>query len=296
MATMYGTWRSLFWPWSYEWVRPCPMYLSPAIFTHLSYDSTAGLQSFSKLVGDISCSAFEEANKSTDSTTTTSTTSSTSDSYLLRQLYQRNVAAEQAHNVTITDVLPALRDATHELRDACITALSAAQATIDFVNTRRWKRPSAADEENTQALTSSLTSLREALANFKDTHRKRIVTPYLPLLLAAQSGKEKEALPLKTLYVSFVFAANLIVVSDGIVDFMETIRGKVEKRAKNRLWAPKGLRAIGKFVFARGDEGNAAFGEDTSRGVDEDVSPEASEDYEREEVYRMKLFSSLAFR
>jgi hypothetical protein len=240
-----------------------------SILVRFSFHEIAGLQSFSKLVGDLSRSSFEEANESTVSTATSSISESpvTPDSYLIRQLYQRNLAAEIAQNLTIADILPVLKDATRELREACISSITAIQSTIDFVNTRRWKRHCALNEENKSALVDAITRLREARLSFKNVQRKHIVTPYIPLLVAAQNRKERDALPLKALYVSFVFAANLIMVSDSILEFMEKVQEKVEKRTTTRLWAPKGLRALGKLFLSRGDDRDATLGEDTSLGV-----------------------------
>jgi hypothetical protein len=237
----------------------------------------AGLQSFARLVGDLSYLTYGEATPSTSTPASSSSSAispPTTDSYLLRQLYELNINAEQEHKVSIFDILPIVKEATYELREACVTAIAAAKSTIDFVNHRRWKRPSSLDEENSQALALAMTQLREALVAFKDTHRKRIVEPYLPLIQGAKTKREKEALPLKALYVSLVFAANLISASECVVLFLETVQGKVEKRTKNRLWAPKGLRALWKLFTARGDAANAAFGEDITQGAsgeDDDV-------------------------
>jgi hypothetical protein len=45
---------------------------------------------------------------------------------------------------------------------------------------------------------------------------------------------------------------------------MEQVRTTLEKRKHSRLWAPKGLRAIKKFLTERDHEDAAAFGEDSA--------------------------------
>jgi hypothetical protein len=89
-----------------------------------------------------------------------------------------------------------------------------------------------------------------------------LIAPFMPLLRDAHTKEERRALPLRSLYLSYVFATNLIVVGDVLLSFMEQVRATLEKRKNNRLWAPKGLRAIKKFVTERDHQDGAAFGED----------------------------------
>jgi hypothetical protein len=174
---------------------------------------------------------------------------------------------------------------------ACIAGLAAAKSTIDFVNGRRWKRSSSLDAGNTDALRQASQQLREANMSFKSIHRKSLVTPYLPLLLAAQGKKGEGALPLRALCVSYVFAANMIVVADSIIELMENVQGKVEKRVNNRIWAPKGLRALGKLFVSKDHDAVGGFGEDTQPDeADEDSSDTASGGEQEEKSCRMVFF------
>src|ERR1700733_13575982 len=87
--------------------------------------SLAGLQSFARLVGDLSYLTYGEATPSTPASSSSSAISpSTTDSYLLRQLYELNINAEQEHKVSIFDILPIVKEATYELREACVTAIA----------------------------------------------------------------------------------------------------------------------------------------------------------------------------
>jgi hypothetical protein len=82
------------------------------------------------------------------------------------------------------------------------------------------------------------------------------------------------AAPLRGLYVCYVFSASIVVVSEAILAVMDTVRQTTNKRRKNRLWAPKGLRQLARALFVeKSTEGDPrAFGE--TREVKEVVTEE----------------------
>ncbi|KAJ7889193.1 hypothetical protein B0H13DRAFT_2532452 [Mycena leptocephala] len=74
-------------------------------------------------------------------------------------------------------------------------------------------------------------------------------------------------LPLRSLFVSYVFVANVVSIAEGVQLFLDAVHTIDAKRPRARLWAPTGLRSVWKLVSARVDGGDGAFGEDTSVGV-----------------------------
>jgi hypothetical protein len=120
------------------------------------------------------------------------------------------------------------------------------------------------EEQNVKDLGAAIALLSSAISMFKETHRKGIVEPYRTLISQARTMQEQEMLPLRSLYLSFVFAADLLVVANASLRIMEGIREKMEKRQHNRLWAPKGLRLIGNVIFLRTSKEDSGFGEDAN--------------------------------
>ena len=180
------------------------------------------------------------------------------DSFLVQQMYKRNEAGERQNSLRLVDLLPLLREATSELRSAASNALAAVSDTINFVNTTRWSWHSTADAlaDQENKLDSAVESLRRALSEFKATGRLRLLEPFEPHLSAADA-------PLRGLYVSYVFSASIIVVSEAILTVAETVRETINKRRMNRLWAPKGLRQLAHaFFIEKSAEGDLrAYGE-----------------------------------
>jgi len=184
------------------------------------------------------------------------------DTYLLQQICRRHDSLESLHSLHMEDILPIIKDSTADLRQACLDGVDAIQVSIDDVNTCRWRTDAATAAKCRQKFDASMAQLSAAMTVFKDTNRKMLIEPFMPLLTEARTKEAKRALPLRSLYLSYVFATNLIVVGDSLLSFMEQVRATLEKRKHNRLWAPKGLRAIKKFFTESDHEDGAAFGED----------------------------------
>jgi hypothetical protein len=207
------------------------------------------------------------------------------DSYVFRQIHQHRHAIEITHSLRFDDILPLVQESTADLRRACTAAITAVQTSLDSVNTRRWKTNGELDSQHTLQLDEATVRLRAELVAFKEIHRKRLVEPFLPLIYAAKTSHEQEMLPLRSLYLAYVFGTNLILSSDAILALMDKVTETTHKRLSNRFWAPKGLRAIGKLFTARGDKDDGAFGEDTS------PIPDAST--QREEPYGIQPSSRI---
>lgn len=76
-----------------------------------------------------------------------------------------------------------------------------------------------------------------------------------------------------------MFAANLVVLADAVVGLMEYVQLTAHKRTRNRMWAPGGLRALGRAIVSRGDASDQAAGEDHAPQPDEEL-------YDEEAPYR----------
>jgi hypothetical protein len=198
-----------------------------------------------------------------------SQSSGLTDTFLLQQMYQLNEAGELGNSLRLVDLVPLLREATFELRSAASDALSSVSHTVNFVNTTRWRNTADALIEQEHRLDTAAERLRETLAEFKTTGRLRLLKPFEPHL-----GTERA--PLRGLYVCYVFSTSIVVVSEAILTVAETLRKICNKRRKNRLWAPKGLRQLAHAFFVeKSTEGDLrVYGE--AQDVKE-IDPEGDE-------------------
>jgi hypothetical protein len=191
------------------------------------------------------------------------------DTFFVQQMYQRNEASERENSLRLVDLLPLLREATAELRSAASNALNAITGMINFVNTTRhcWHSTAHALSEQERELDSAAERLRGALVDFKENGRLRLLEPFEPHLGTLTA-------PMRGLYVCYVFSASIVVVSEAVLAVMDTVRQTTNKRKKNRLWAPKGLRQLVHALFVeKSAEGDPrAYGE--TREVKEVVPEE----------------------
>lgn len=178
------------------------------------------------------------------------------------------------------DVLPVIEEATADLRGACSAGFGATKAVLDGINMRRYARRGAKESEQQLAdLDTALDRLKTSLNQFKTSKRLQLLQPFEGVLEDAKNANGY--VPFRSLYVSYVFAANLIVLADGIVGLMEVVQTTASKRTKNRLWAPGGLRQIFKAITSRGDVSDQAAGEDNAPEAQVDVK-------EKEKPYSMR--------
>ena len=251
----------------------------------------AAFHGFTKLAGHPFIHVNPDAPESSAASTISKSSSAfAGDTYLLRQLRSRNHAAETEHNVRLGDVMSAIEDATLELRQACTRGLGAVKAVIDGINMRRYARSGARESEALLAeLDEAFDHLRACLHEFRTQKRLALVEPFQAMLERAQGGSLLDAdvqgarrghghsLPLRSLYISYVFAANLIVLSDSIVALMVLVQETAAKRKVNRLWAPGGLKALFRLIFVRVPEEQRALGEDLGQPDEEEKRKSYSE-------------------
>ncbi|KIP09379.1 hypothetical protein PHLGIDRAFT_86838 [Phlebiopsis gigantea 11061_1 CR5-6] len=245
----------------------------------VAVNRAAALNSFVKLAGH---RLAREPDSNTSAQTSSASDASDDveawqgDTRLLRQLRERHRTDEASYAVRMRDVLPTIEEATAELRGACSAGLGATVVVLDGINMRRWARGGAHESAQQLAdLDAALDRLKTALAQFKTSKRLHLLRPFEAVMEAAPTAHG--GLPLRSLYVSFVFAANIIVLADAIVKLMDLVQMTASKRTKNRLWAPGGLRQIAKALTSRGDatdQAAAAAGEDNVPEPDEEVKAE----------------------
>lgn len=177
------------------------------------------------------------------------------------------------------DVMHVIEESTADLRSACSDGLCATKTVLDGINTRRYSRQGAKDSDrHLTDLDAALERLRTALEEFKNSRRLQLLQPFESVLEDARTSEplrlRPSAVPLRSLYVSFVFATSLVVLADAIIGLMEYVQLTAHKRRKNRLWAPGGLRALGRAIMSRGDTSDQAAGEDHAPQPDEEVKEE----------------------
>ncbi|KAJ3987146.1 hypothetical protein F5890DRAFT_1571904 [Lentinula detonsa] len=253
-----------------------------------------GLESFSKLARRYT-EMLREHENSVEATSNTNSPYKASplirnipdtynDAHLLRQMTTHTLQYENTHHVRIVDILPLVESATLELRNAIIAAISATRKNLDNVNRHRWTRHPDVDGELMKELDAAYENLTATLEAFtqddENAKRMQFLKPFLALLQKEDgtflTKTEQEALPFRSLFVAFVFGTNLVSLSEAMIGMMNTVRSTIAKRQKNRLWAPKGLRKIGKLLKGAGGsgeeaDGGQAFGEDAMPGKVEDV-------------------------
>lgn len=258
--TTFKAWKSPCSASSPVLVRGLFLLLCPATYEL----HAATLRSFAKLAGEPRFGLFNQQQTSDEGPNLSSPT--TNDTYLLRRIHHRNTVVENTHNVRVQDILPVIHHSTKNLRLACLHGLETAKSNIDHVNKRRWRKNSDVDAQMSRALDEAVGKLSRALAAFKETERLALLDPFMNMIGTAKTREEQENLPLRSLYLAYVFGSNLISTSSAVLGFMEEVRDLVGKRKKNRLWAPSGLRRLWKLVGAKGDQtdGAAAFGEDVT--------------------------------
>ncbi len=218
-------------------------------------------------------SASEQPSEPSDASSASVSNVFSGDTYLLRQLRERNNATEAQHSVRVADLLPVIEDATSDLRNACSAGLASVKTLLDGINSRRYARKGATESQQQLAdLDQAIERLNICLAEFKEHKRLILVEPFQSLLQSADTTKGP--MPLRSLYVAYVFAANLVVLASAILKLMETVQATAAKRKKNRLWMPGGLRALAKAIVSRGETSDQAAGEDNVPQAEEEVKKE----------------------
>ncbi|KAK0186249.1 hypothetical protein F5146DRAFT_1065188 [Armillaria mellea] len=237
----------------------------------------AGLQSFSQLIC-MSQHLFERFHSES-----TTTIPETSDGYLLRQFHERNDTIETEHKVHISEVLPIIDRSTGPLRQAISKGIEVIKQSLNHINKNRWSRNPDMDAQTRVELDKAIEELQSTLGEFKNTNRLALINPFKPILKNPDLVVGSQTLPLRSLYVSYVFATTMINVAEATLGLMSLVSDTMEKRKANRLWAPKGLRKLWKILSAKGDQTNGVFGEDVSpHAVGRNAPEELEVDHRRD--------------
>ena len=170
------------------------------------------------------------------------------------------------------------------MRSAGVSVLAALKKLIVAVNTKRYKRGTAEQDAQLVELERALSALRTAIEDFKSDKRLLLLQPYQHLFEQADVGVLK-TVPLRSLYTAYVFTSNLMTTSNGIVVLAEHVSHTAAKRAKPKLWFPKGMRAIWKLLRSREGAGQSAAGEDTQ--PEEAVEAEDRRKYSESNIFTL---------
>ena len=219
--------------------------------------------------------------KSDDTDSVADTASSNTimgDTYLLRQFREKNIAVEADHNVRLVDVLPTIRAATADLRQSAIDVIVALKDLMISINTKRYRGGQVEQDARLVALDKALTELHATMDAFKTDRRLALLEPYKSVLAQVDAGTMRN-IPLRSLYLSFVYAANLMVVCDGVVVCAESVAATATKRTRARLWFPTGLRHLWKFLREGRSAEQEAVGEDAN--LEETVEAEDTRKYSK---------------
>ncbi|THU86398.1 hypothetical protein K435DRAFT_822159 [Dendrothele bispora CBS 962.96] len=207
----------------------------------------------------------------------------TNDTYLMTQINQVNTSLESTYSLRLTDLVPVLSKSSLPLRQGCIRGLDVVKRNLENVNKHRWAvvldpwggargKCKERDRGLEGELDEAIEGLRGILEVFREKERLLILEPFTPLLQRSSSStfgspdswteEELHSLPLRNLYLSYVFCTNLVGVAEALIPLMELVRSTVGKRRYERMWAPKGMRAVWKMVSVKGGEEGEG---DTSR-------------------------------
>ncbi|KZT71069.1 hypothetical protein DAEQUDRAFT_724415 [Daedalea quercina L-15889] len=258
----------------------------------------AAMQGFAKVVGrsprarapSTSASRASAYGDSTDSSDSSAHDSVMGDTQLFREL--RGPKHHYAPDfVSLPDLFPILHSSTSPLRNAVADTLAAVRAVVHSINTRRYKRGSGAHlAECLAQLDASTARLTGALDGFRATDRLALLEPFAPFLNsnAEQDLPRPVPKPFRSLFVVYVFVANLVAVAQAVRTLSGVVSRTAHKRPRNRLWAP-GAIALGKILGRRqkGDRGAVDDDVGGQGALGETPQGPQTEGWEREEqVYR----------
>lgn len=188
----------------------------------------------------------------------------TSDTHLLHHVFNPDVTRESALKVTLTDVLPHVRDATAELRAATIEAVASVQALFNAVNNDRLFSRSVSTAPLDENLDAASEKLRTALAGFKEHGTEAIFGAY--------GHRTRGDMPLRSLYLGYVFGSTTVIIGEVVLTLVQTAAETSARRRRSRLWGPSSLKHFVDSVLKgrRHNEEQAFCGEDQECYTEED--------------------------
>ncbi|KAI0300498.1 hypothetical protein B0F90DRAFT_1629671 [Multifurca ochricompacta] len=188
-----------------------------------------------------------------------------SDTHLLHHVFNPDITRESILKVTLIEALPHVRNATAELRAATIEGVAATRAMIDAINNDRLFSRSGPIAPLEERLDAASDKLRATLKSFKEQGTDAI--------LGAYAHKPRADIPLRSLYIGYVFSSTAVIIGEVVLSFVQTVAETTARRRRVRLWAPSSLRhVVHALLKGRRKNEEQAFGEEESNEtyVDED--------------------------
>jgi hypothetical protein len=195
-----------------------------------------------------------------------------SDTHLLHHVFYPDVTRETTLKVTLSEVLPRIREGTADLRAATIEGVTAVQDLIVAVNKDRLFSRSGRIAALEERLEAASDKLRTALDGFKERG--------VDVVLRAYGSKPRADMPLRSLYLGYVFSSTTVIIGEVVLSLVQTVAETSARRRKIRLWGPSSLKhVVNALLKGRRKHEEQAFGEEekTDTYVDDDDSLE--EDY-----------------
>ena len=205
-----------------------------------------------------------------------------SDTHLLHHVFNTDLTRESSLKLTLTEVLPHVRDATADLRAATIEGVAAIQALINAINSDRLFSRSGPIAPLEERLDAARDKLGAALESFKSRGPDAIAGAY--------GNKPRADVPLRSLYLGYVFGSTTAIIGDVVLSLVQTVAETSARRRKVRLWAPSSLRHVVKAVLkGRRKNEEQAFGEEEKTDEYDEDEDDIEEDHHREYLYRLQF-------
>lgn len=188
----------------------------------------------------------------------------------MRRVRERFVTAERANNHDLDALLPLFEHASHDLRAATDDALQAAMAWLSAQNDSRWaflSRNSAQESDRYAELQERVHVLERLIEEYGQDGRSAIVEPFRDFFdpetgklrhlekqdEGAEDGSSRLFAP-GSLFTVLAASDNLVVYSAAVLSFSTQLATIAEKRRRNKVWWPTGLRKIGKLLAGKGPQ------------------------------------------
>jgi hypothetical protein len=193
------------------------------------------------------------------------------DTHLLHHVYSPDTMRESALNLTLSEVLPRVRDATAELRTATIDGVTAVKELVTAVNNDRLFSHSVPIHPLEERLDTASDKLRTALSKFKERGADGV--------LGAYEQRPRADKPLRSLYLGYVFCSTTVIIGEVVLSLVQTVAETSARRQKVRLWGPSSLRHVVKALLkGRRKNEEQAFGEEQKNDTDS-VDDDAHEEH-----------------
>lgn len=160
--------------------------------------------------------------------------------------------SEAEHNVKLQTLLGILANATRK-------PLDAANASIDtmsgWINAVARRERGYKHDEWLARLEDTRNKLQESLQTFMDKDRLALIAPYEHMFSESAmpaAARDSFRYSARTLYICFVFASNMSNFVDELLQTHNAVLDIANRRPRNRIWFPTGLRKLGKLLNSKG--------------------------------------------